>query len=279
MNGYILESRTILDSEIWNKPPLYFKVWHYLLMKAQHADYRSLKRGQLFTSIDQIREACSYYIGYRKITPSRKEIFGILDWLRKSGEGNNEGNNEGNMIVTTKVTHGMVISIVNYGVYQDPKSYEGNNVKSMKVTTKEQRKESEGNNKNKKIKKNNKNDKREGQAPRSFSPPTIDEVRDYCMEKHYDIDVELFISYYDMRDWELSKGKKMSNWKSAVNAWVRRERSSAPADGITDKQAKVSYERTMQRIEDMNKDAEASKGYDPSELLNKARLKLAGGEA
>ena len=158
MNGYILESRPILDSEIWNKPPLYFKVWHYLLMKAQHADYRSLKRGQLFTSIDQIREACSYYIGYRKITPSRKEIFGILDWLRKSGEGNNEGNNEGNMIVTTKVTHGMVISIVNYGVYQDPKSYEGNNVKSTKVTTKEQRKESEGNNKNKKIKKKNKND-------------------------------------------------------------------------------------------------------------------------
>lgn len=274
MNGYILESRTILDSEIWNKPPLYFKVWHYLLMKAQHADYRSLKRGQLFTSIDQIREACSYYIGYRKITPSRKEIFGILDWLRKSGEGNNEGNNEGNMIVTTKVTHGMVISIVNYGVYQDPKSYEGNNVKSMKVTTKEQRKESEGNNKNKKIKKNNKNDKREGQAPRSFLPPSRQDIEAYCKDKGYYIDAQLFIDYYDARDWTLGKGQKMSNWKSAVNAWVRRERKNV-GEGISDEQAKRMERKTEEILKERKRKEQEAHTYDMEkfkELRRKANV-------
>lgn len=157
MNGYILESRTILESEIWHKPPLYFKVWNYLLLRAQHKPYKNLRRGQLFTSIDEIREECSYYVGYRKVKPTRKEIFGILDWLRNPHEGNNEGNNEGSMIQTTKVTHGMVITIVNYGVYQDPSFYEGNRKIDTKVTTKRGRRESQGNNINKNGIKNDKN--------------------------------------------------------------------------------------------------------------------------
>lgn len=158
MNGYILESRSVLDSAIWNKPPMYFKVWNYLLLMAQHADYKNLKRGQLFTSIDQIREACSYHVGFRKETPSRKEIFGILEWLRNPGEGNDEGNNDGNMITTAKVTHGMVITIVNYDIYQTPGNYEGNKKKRSKVTMKRSRRESQGNNINKNDYKNDKND-------------------------------------------------------------------------------------------------------------------------
>ena len=145
MNGYIIESRTILNSEIWKKPPLYFKVWHYLLLKAQHADYKDLKRGQLYTSIGEIREACSYYVGYRKETPSRKEIWSILEWLRNPYEGNAEGNTKGNdernMIVTTKATHGILVTICNYNVYQDPKFYEGNDERNTKGIRREQYKQ------------------------------------------------------------------------------------------------------------------------------------------
>ena len=139
MNGYILESRTIVNSPIWDKPPLYFKVWHYLLLRAQHSDYKGLKRGQLITSIPEIQEACSYYVGYRKVKPTKKEIYGIVNFFRNPYEGDNEGNNEGSMIVTTKVTHGMLVTICNYNVYQDPKFYEGNNEGIAKVTTKELR--------------------------------------------------------------------------------------------------------------------------------------------
>lgn len=158
MNGYILESRSILDSEIWKKPPLYLKVWHYLLLRAQYEPYRDLERGQLFTSIDQIREACTHYVGYRRVTPTRKEIYGILDWMRKPCEGAHEGNNEGNMITTAKVTGGMIVTIVNYRLYQDPSAYEGNRENATEGTTKRTRRESEGNNnKGRKIKKNKKN--------------------------------------------------------------------------------------------------------------------------
>lgn len=149
-----MESRSILKSSIWTKPPIYFKVWHYLLLNAQYADYGNLKRGQLFTSIDMIREACTYYVGYRKEVPTRKQIFDVLEWLRNPCEGNNEGNSESTakvpMIVTTKVTHGMIVTICKYNDYQNFKFYEGNNESNdegtAKVTTKEQRKKSEGNN-------------------------------------------------------------------------------------------------------------------------------------
>lgn len=157
MSGYILESRTILDSAIWEKPPLYFKVWHYLLLKAQHADYKGLKRGQLITSIPEIREACSYYSGYRKEMPSKNEIWNILEWLRNPyGEvgGKDYG---GGMIKTVKVTHGLLVTICNYNVYQDPKYYGEDNGKATEKTTEELRSKRQADN----INKNDKNDKNE----------------------------------------------------------------------------------------------------------------------
>ena len=156
MNGYILEHRKILESDIWNKPPLYFKVWHYLLLNAQYQDYNGLKRGQLYTNINEIREACSYMAGYRKVAPSRKEIWGILEWLRNPHERNNGGNDKGTMIVTTKVTHGIIVTICNFNIYQDVKSYGGNNGGNDEIRTKEQRKEHKGNNNKKEDIKNNK---------------------------------------------------------------------------------------------------------------------------
>lgn len=124
-----------MESDIWTKPPLYFKVWHYLLLNANYKDSGTLKRGQLFTSINEIREACSYYVGYRKITPSRQEIFRILEYLRSLHEDDNERDSNDTMIRTTKVTHGMVISIVNYGLYQDPTSYERYNERDDEKST------------------------------------------------------------------------------------------------------------------------------------------------
>ena len=59
------------------------------------------------------------------------------------------------MVVTTKGTHGMLVTLCNYNVYQDPKRYEGNNGGTAEVTTTELRRSQQGNNTNK----NDKNDK------------------------------------------------------------------------------------------------------------------------
>src|SRR5690625_524432 len=100
--GYILLSRKLIESEIWDKPPLYIKIWVYLLNKAQHGDFKGLKRGQLRTSIPDIMEDCSWYVGYRKVKPTKDQVFQVIDWLRKSHEHPYESNNSPTMITTTK---------------------------------------------------------------------------------------------------------------------------------------------------------------------------------
>ena len=154
-DGYIMIDRGIVESEIWNKPPLYIKVWLLLIIKAQHAGYKGLRRGQLRITIDEIREACAWKVGWRKEKPTKKQIWDILEWLRNPQEGNDGGNHGGSMVVTTKGTHGMLVTLCNYNVYQDPKRYEGNNGGTAEVTTTELRRSQQGNNTNK----NDKNDK------------------------------------------------------------------------------------------------------------------------
>ena len=162
-NGYILLSRKLLESEIWSKPPLYVKVWIYLLSRAQHQNYKGLKRGQLLTSIPEIREAMVYKVGYRVEKPTKKQIWGVLDWLRNPYEGTTKGTTDVTtnepMIVTTKVTHGILVNIVKYDLYQTSQNYEGNNEGNDEGNNegiaKELRRERQGHN----INKNDKNDK------------------------------------------------------------------------------------------------------------------------
>lgn len=158
--GYILISRKIVESEIWDKPPLYIKVWLYLLNSAQHKPYKNLKRGQLFTSIAEIQEACSWHIGYRKEKPSRDQIYQIIDWLRKRDEAVPEADTKATMITTTKATQGMVINIDSYWFYQDPRNYESNNDPNNEKDTRATREQWQPININKNVK-NDKNDKKE----------------------------------------------------------------------------------------------------------------------
>jgi hypothetical protein len=112
--GYILLARRLTDSGIMNKPSLFMKMWIWMLLQASFKDHGNLKRGQFFTSIDRMRESFSYKIGYRIIKPSIKEIRAAYDFLTK-----------GTMIGITKVTHGMLITIINYELYQNFLNYEG----------------------------------------------------------------------------------------------------------------------------------------------------------
>lgn len=57
-----------------------------------------------------------------------------------------------------------------------------------------------------------------------FSPPTIDEIKDYCCEKNYPVKVaEPFYYYYDSIGWVVGK-RKMTNWHAALAGWVNREK-------------------------------------------------------
>jgi len=125
--GYILLSRRLIESEIWRKPPLYLKVWIYLLSKAQSGEYKNLKRGQLWITYQEIIDECSWYMGARVERPTKAQIFNILEWMRNPCSADNAGATpKATMITTTKATKGMLISIENFNVYQDSKNYESN---------------------------------------------------------------------------------------------------------------------------------------------------------
>ncbi|WP_449623195.1 hypothetical protein [Robertmurraya sp. Marseille-Q9965] len=153
--GYINIARKIVDSEIWRKPPLYIKVWLYLLTKAQHSQYKSLRRGQLYTSIPEIIEACSWKVGYRKEKPRKDQVYQVIDWLRKNHENDYEEETKATMITTMKATQGLLITIDNYSYYQDAKNYESNRVSHNEEKMKENRKQQEPDNTNNNVKNGN----------------------------------------------------------------------------------------------------------------------------
>ena len=55
-----------------------------------------------------------------------------------------------------------------------------------------------------------------------FSPPSLDEVREYCTERGNGIDEERFVDFYDANGWKVGKNP-MKDWEAAVRTWERRK--------------------------------------------------------
>ena len=63
---------------------------------------------------------------------------------------------------------------------------------------------------------------------RRFTPPTSEEVAEYCKEKGYAIDPERFVSFYAQKGWMVGKNR-MVDWRAAVRNWVTRDRAERAA--------------------------------------------------
>jgi len=60
------------------------------------------------------------------------------------------------------------------------------------------------------------------QTPRKkFIKPTVEEVRNYCIERKNNVNPEKFIDFYESKDWYIGKNK-MKDWKAAVRTWEGR---------------------------------------------------------
>jgi len=123
--GFVLLARKTLESDLMTMNPLGFKLFFWMILKANFKDRDRLKRGQLVTSIEEMREACSYKAGYRNIKPSKMQIRTSYEALKNN-----------TMITTAKTTRGMVVTILNYDKYQTPANYEQHNEQPSENTTK-----------------------------------------------------------------------------------------------------------------------------------------------
>lgn len=73
-----------------------------------------------------------------------------------------------------------------------------------------------------------------------FVKPTVDQVREYCQERHNSVDPQNFINFYEAKGWKVGK-TPMKDWKACVRTWETRDRrgpvqqpaKALPADRLT----------------------------------------------
>lgn len=66
------------------------------------------------------------------------------------------------------------------------------------------------------------NEKKEPKSCR-FTPPTIEEARDYFLHLKAVDESEVFYHHFQSAGWKLSGGQKMASWQSAIINWIKRD--------------------------------------------------------
>ncbi len=93
----------------------------------------------------------------------------------------------------------------------------------------------------------------EGVKEKRFAPPTLQEVKDYCLKMGYThVDAERFIDYYTSNGWMVGKNR-MKDWKAAVRNWDRREKNPQRQDGT----AEVAKKNRFHNLEEHGYDYDA----------------------
>lgn len=60
----------------------------------------------------------------------------------------------------------------------------------------------------------------------SFTRPSVDEVRAYCLERENGVDADRFVAYYTANGWKVGKNP-MRDWRAAVRTWEKNDRGKA----------------------------------------------------
>ena len=54
-----------------------------------------------------------------------------------------------------------------------------------------------------------------------FKKPSIEEIREYCLNRNNKVDAEQFYDFYESNGWMVGKNR-MKDWKAAVRTWEKR---------------------------------------------------------
>jgi hypothetical protein len=62
---------------------------------------------------------------------------------------------------------------------------------------------------------------------KTFIPPTVEEVREYCISRQNGISPSKFCNFYESKGWLIGKSG-MKDWKAAVRTWEIKNREESP---------------------------------------------------
>lgn len=85
-----------------------------------------------------------------------------------------------------------------------------------------------------------KDSKESADKPHRFTKPTVDEVKEYCIERGNNIDAQQFCDFYEAKGWKVGN-QPMRDWKAAARTWERRDATSPKTARQTKRSAKQSY--------------------------------------
>jgi len=111
--GFYLKARRVQETWIAKAPPHIREIWDWILLKANYQDNGKIKRGQLLTTYSEIQDGLAWFVGYRKETYKKHHCEIAMKALTREL-----------MITTTKTTRGLIVTVLNYNKYQNPKNYE-----------------------------------------------------------------------------------------------------------------------------------------------------------
>lgn len=181
--------------------------------------YTALKRMDDATLAESIKALCDYALdGQETELDGNAGIF--FDLVKPQIDANNKRMIDGKKGGRPKKEKPMVINEKTIG-YKKPKNEKPNVNVNVNVNA------NANDNDNENVKANENEKKESGDKPHRFTPPTLDEVKDYCWERNNGIDAQAFIDFYTSKGWMVGKNK-MKDWKACVRTWEQRDRKSKP---------------------------------------------------
>lgn len=206
--GWIKLHRKILDCWIWNNKPYdKARAWIDLLLLANHSDKKilfngsvvTISKGQYLTSIRNLSTRWGW---------SYDKCLRFLNLLETEEMLQKESDNTRTLL-----------TIVNYEVYQDvPNTDKCTNRTPISEPTEHQQVTNKNVKNDKNIKNNNIG---------RFTPPNVEQVREYCKERNNNVDAEAFVDFYTSKNWMVGKNK-MKDWKAAIRTWERNRTQAKP---------------------------------------------------
>jgi hypothetical protein len=217
--GYISLYRQILDNPIWNiKPYSKGQAWVTILLLTNHkVGYMPIKNGQLL-KIE--RGECGY---------SDTALADIFGWSRAKVKRFLMLLEMQKMVQLKNRSNRNIINIINYETYQNGTvNVAVNDTVNEHLTLQQTNTNNNDNNDNNE----NNNIYINKEKNKNFIIPSLEEIKNYCIERKNNINAEHFFDYYSSKGWMIGKNK-MKDWKAAVRTWERNKFSTNP---ITEKQ-------------------------------------------
>ena len=219
--GHIRLHRSILESQVFAHPTA-LKIWVWCLCKASYKErFVPLKIGKGTTTIN-IKSGQFIFGRYKAEEELGIDGSTIYKWIQKFASETFD-----NMIYLESNNQYTIITISNWSTYQgieETMEQPSNNQVTAEeqpsnsgVTTAEHKQEY----KESKEYIECKESKEENRGKR-FTPPSVEDVKNYIIEKKYLVDAEAFVAFYSSKGWKVGNSP-MKDWKMALVTWTKRD--------------------------------------------------------